>query len=266
MVKSSYEKALDRYQKEIARQTNKTLKAEKRIAAKQRREKEKLARINAIRESAFSIVVGQPTVGDVRILDNTSEELVGLICNGYCREDYRVTNNDIVLPAYLEKNLALEFEKLKQYGMISNYGYYLSGCWEISIMPCLLTYFERKENAIMQEKQSNNANYFYGEVTGVQIQQGTINSSQTQTNVQEFDYEAVADIIEGIKKYDSLFDSEFADKAEYLRELIVGIEELIDRRDSPSKIKSLLIDLKNLALGVSGSLIATGIVAQIPVF
>lgn len=185
---------------------------------------------------------------------------------GYCKDDYRVTDNDVEIPTYLESDLALEFEKLKQYGLISNYCYYISGCWEIAILPSLLTYFERKEKAILQEKQSYNTNNFYGDVTGVQIQQGTVNSSQTQTITQDFDYGAISDIIENIKKYDGMFDAEFGDKASELREKIAGLEELIEKRENPSKIKMLLTELKNLAIGVTGSLIASGIVAQIPIF
>ena len=101
----------------------------------------------------------------------------------------------------------------------------------------------------MQEKQSYNTNNFYGDVTGVQIQQGTVNSSQTQTITQDFDYGAISDIIENIKKYDGMFDAEFGDK-----------------RENPSKIKKLLTELRNLAIGVTGSLIASGIAAQIPIF
>ena len=120
--------------------------------------------------------------------------------------------------------------------------------------------------AILQEKQSYNTNNFYGDVTGVQIQQGTVNSSQTQTITQDFDYGAISDIIENIKKYDGMFDAEFGDKASELREKIAGLEELIEKRENPSKIKMLLTELKNLAIGVTGSLIASGIVAQIPIF
>ena len=189
-----------------------------------------------------------------------------MICKGYCRNDYRVTNNDIEIPVYLENDLALEFEKLKQYGLISNYGYYISGCWEITILPGLLTYFERKESAILQEKQNYITNHFYGDVTGVQIQQGTVNSSQTQSITQDFDYGAISDILENIKKYDSLLDDEFGDKASDLRGKIVELEELIEKRENPSKVKILLAELKNLAIGVSGSLIASGIAAQIPLF
>ena len=128
------------------------MEAEKRLADKQRRESEKQAIITARRERAASIVNGQPIVGDMKILDSASEELVSLICKGYQRDDYKVTNNDIVIPTYLENDLALEFEKLKQYGLISQYGYYVVGCWKITILPCLLNYFERKEEAILKEK------------------------------------------------------------------------------------------------------------------
>jgi hypothetical protein len=266
MAKSSLEKALEKYQKEVARQVKKQIDADKKMTDKQRREAERQARIDSRRERAASIVAGQPTVGDMRILDNSSEELVSLISKGYAREDYQVTNNDVEIPAYFENDLALEFEKLKQYGLISNYGYYIIGCWEITIMPSLLTYFERKESAIMQEKQSYNTNNFYGDVTGVQIQQGTVNSSQSQTITQDFDYGAVSDMIGNIKKYDGLLDAEFGDKAEELREKIASLEELVAKRENPSKIKLLLTELKNLAVGVTGSLIASGIASQIPMF
>ena len=63
-----------------------------------------------------------------------------------------------------------------------------------------------------------------------------------------------------------MLDAEFGDKASELREKIVSLEELIEKRDNPSKIKLLLTELKNLAIGVTGSLIASGIAAQIPIF
>ena len=72
--------------------------------------------------------------------------------------------------------------------------------------------------------------------------------------------------LENIKKYDSLLDDEFGDKASDLRGKIVELEELIEKRENPSKVKILLAELKNLAIGVSGSLIASGIAAQIPLF
>lgn len=264
MVKSSLEKALEKHQKEMQRQVKKRIEAEKKLADKQRRDAERQAKIETRRERASVIVNGQPTVSDMKVLDDSAEKLVSLICEGYCGEGYKVSNSDVKIPLYLEYDLELEFEKLKQYGLISKYAYYITGCWEIIILPSLLTYFERKEKAIMQEKQNYNTNNFYGDVRGIQIQQGTVNSSQTQNITQEIDYEAISKIIENIKKYDGLFDAEFGNKASELRDKIEGLEKLVEKRDNPNKIKALLTDLKNLAIGVTGSLIASGIVAQIP--
>lgn len=266
MAKSSIEKALEKYQKEVVKNTKKKIDADKKLADKQRRENQRQARLDVRRERAASVVLGQPTVAGLKILDVTSEELVSLIVKGYKEGNYRITNNDVSIPTYLENDLALEFEKLKQYGMISSYGYYISGCWEVMILPCMLTYFERKEIAIMEEKQAYNTNNFYGDVTGVQIQQGTVNSTQSQTITMDFDFDAVGDIIKNIKKYDAMFDAEFGDKATELRDKLDNIEELVKNKENPSKIKTLLIELKNLAVGITGSLIASGIAAQIPGF
>ena len=41
------------------------------------------------------------------------------------------------------------------------------------------------------------------------------------------------------------------------------IEDLVQKKENPSKIKMLLIELKNLSVGITGSLIATGIVEGI---
>ena len=106
-------------------------------------------------------------------------------------------------------------------------------------------------------------NNYYAPITGLQMQQGTNYSSQNQTVSQGFNYEEVRNIIENIKKYEDSFDSEFKEKANELRDKIQSIENLIEKKENPSTIKYLLTELKNLAIGVSGSLIASGIAAQI---
>ena len=254
MAKSSWEKT---FEKNVKKQ----IEANKRIAAKQEREAKQQARIEARQNQASSIVNGQPTIGSVRLLDKTAEELVVILAEGYKREDYVVANEDVIIPVYLEKNLVLEFEKLKQYGMISNYSYWIDGCWEVSILPSLLTYFEDKEGVSMQS--SSNTNNFFGDVTGIQIQQGTVNSTQNQTVNQELDYESIKKLVEQIRKYDILLDSEFGDKASELREKVNEVSDLAETKSNPSRIKILLGDIKNLAIGVSGSLIASGIISLV---
>ena len=260
MPKSSFEKALEKYQKEATKNVKRQIQADKRLADRQRREANKQARIDARRMRASSIVTGQPTMGSLRIIDSTAEELVAIICDGYKGEDFKVTSRDIEVPEYLNRDLEFEFEKLKQYGLIAKYIYDISGMWEISLLPSLLTYFKDKENVMNQEQKTNNyANNFYGDVSSVQIQQGTKNSCQINNMNSEFDYEAVGKIIEQIKRYDNMLDTEFGKSADELRGKLDEISELVQKRDNPGRIQILLNDIKNLAIGVSGSLIASGI-------
>lgn len=94
MAKSSLEKALEKYQKETAKNVNKKIQADKRLADKQQREANRQAQIDA-RRGAASVVNGQPTIGGLKIIDCTADELMSIICDGYKREDYKMTNNDI---------------------------------------------------------------------------------------------------------------------------------------------------------------------------
>lgn len=118
---------------------------------------------------------------------------------------------------------------------------------------------------IMEERERivNNTNNFYGEATGIQIQQGTNNSLQEQTITQEFNYAKVKEVLEQITKYDSMFDEEYGEKAPELRNMIEEIEVLLQKRENPSKIKMVLTEIKNLSIGIAGSLIASGILATI---
>ncbi len=261
MAKSSLEKALEKYQKEAAKNIKQKIQADKRLADKQRREAERRSRIEMRIERATSIVNGQPVIEGVRIIDKSSQILVEKICDGYRRTDYKVSSRDVQIPEYLERDLELEFEKLKQYGLISQYFYYIDGCWEISILPSMFTYLQDKEEAMSKAQKTNNfTNNFYGDVSDVQIQQGTTNSIQTKNVNSGLDYELVGKIIEQIKKYDGMIDDEFGTNAAELREKVDEISFLVKKQEKPDRIKSLLCDIKNLAIGVGGSLIASGIV------
>ena len=95
--------------------------------------------------------------------------------------------------------------------------------------------------------------------THLQIQQGTVNSSQTQIVNENFDYEKALQIVNEISKYKSMFADVYGENSkaaeETLNEAIKGIE----KKDTPLKIKTALSVLKDITLRVSSSLIATGI-------
>ena len=162
----------------------------------------------------------------------------------------------------IEFNVGNIMDDLKLHNCISgNSTVFISGEVQVILTIDGIEYFKEKEIQMRENQRiTNNTNNFYGEVTGVQIQQGTVNSSQSQSVNQGFDYAEVAEIIEKIKKYDSFLDDEYGENALEIRNKIDEIEYLVQKKENPSRIKTLLSDIKNLSIGVTVSLIASGIV------
>lgn len=162
----------------------------------------------------------------------------------------------------IEFNVGNIMDDLKLHNCISgNSTVFISGEVQVILTIDGIEYFKEKKIQMRENQRiTNNTNNFYGEVTGVQIQQGTVNSSQSQSVNQGFDYAEVAEIIEKIKKYDSFLDDEYGENALEIRNKIDEIEDLVQKKENPSRIKTLLSDIKNLSIGVTGSLIASGIV------
>ena len=109
-----------------------------------------------------------------------------------------------------------------------------------------------------QEQDSYSVN-IQGNINGVQIQQGTTNSSQFQNVNQVFDYEKVAEILNEIDKYVPMFADIYGHDCEKAENALNEAKEAVGARENPSKIKKALSILKDVSLRVSSSLIATGI-------
>ena len=109
-----------------------------------------------------------------------------------------------------------------------------------------------------QEQDSYSVN-IQGNINGVQIQQGTTNSSQFQNVNQVFDYEKVAEKLNEIDKYVPMFADIYGHDCEKAENALNEAKEAVVARENPSKIKKALSILKDVSLRVSSSLIATGI-------
>lgn len=132
MAKSSFERALE----------------------KQQREARRLAEQEARRQRAATIVSGQSIVGGMRIMDSAAEEILRVIISQYDGNERReVRGNYDVIPDAYHNNLQLEFEKLSMYGVISTPCVWINGIWEATLTPQGLTYFEDKESAQQKEKK-----------------------------------------------------------------------------------------------------------------
>lgn len=100
-------------------------------------------------------------------------------------------------------------------------------------------------------------------ISNIQIQQGTTNSSQISKSSKGFNYDAVSEFLNQIKKYD-LSKMEFGENSGKIQEVIEETERAVECQAHPSTIKRLLHTLRDLAIGATGSLIASGIASQIP--
>lgn len=129
-------------------------------------------------------------------------------------------------------------------------------------------YHKMKSRQTMNDSPVNdtrgiNINVSGGSISNLQIQQGSVNSSQEIVPSQDFDYNAVSNFLNQISKYPMLTD-EFGEKSAEFEQLVTVAEEAIKNKEAPSKIKTVLLTMKDLAVGITGSLIASGIATQIP--
>ena len=106
-------------------------------------------------------------------------------------------------------------------------------------------------------------NNITGNVSKVQIQQNTSQSTQNQKVNDNFNYNEISEILEEISKYESLFDEVFGQTAEQAKLALNNAKYATSNKENPSKIKSFLNILKDLSLKVSSSVIAKGIVELI---
>ena len=95
--------------------------------------------------------------------------------------------------------------------------------------------------------------------SNIQIQQGTVNSSQTQTINEVFDYENAMRILNEISKYKSMFADVYGEDSKIAEETLDEAIKAVEKKEKTSRIKTALSVLKDITLRVSSSLIATGI-------
>jgi len=132
LAKSSFEKAIEKHQKEA-----------KRMADQEAR-----------RQRASAIVNGQPQVGGMRIMDQAAEEVFKAVLSCYDGNEKRyVHSNYDVIPDAHQNSLLLEFEKLTMYGVITSPHVWINAMWEATLTPQGLTYFEDKNKAQKTEEE-----------------------------------------------------------------------------------------------------------------
>lgn len=113
------------------------------------------------------------------------------------------------------------------------------------------------------ENKSNVTNYNIGGDSSVfQIQQHTINSTQSLNNEQKFNYEKTLDVLKEIKDYFNTpqFSTTFGNDSDKFKQLVESTIIEVERKEEPTLIKKSLGILKEIAVKAGTSIISTGIV------
>lgn len=150
------------------------------------------------------------------------------------------------------------FKELREEEMIfvswaSNYPYTLY------LLAKGISYFEEKKET---EESINNyyTNNFYGTANGVQIQQGTKDSKQSQKLSLPLDVTRIDELIQTIRKYDSVLDDDYGiEEAANIRAATEELDVAIHKNEETDKVKGILGYIRDLSVNAGGGLVATGI-------
>ena len=125
----------------------------------------------------------------------------------------------------------------------------------------------RRQNelvAALKEAGEKGATIIIGDnANGIQIQQNSDGAMQEMTNSQTFNYDKALEVLKEIKEYIDFpqFQTTFKENSENVKAIIEDTIKAVENKEDVGIVKKSLRILKDLAVGASGSLIASGIIA-----
>lgn len=120
--------------------------------------------------------------------------------------------------------------------------------------------------AALKEAGEKGATIVIGDnANGIQIQQNSDGAMQEMTSSQTFNYDKALEVLKEIKEYIDFpqFQTTFKENSENVKVIIEDTIKAVGNKEDVGIVKKSLRILKDLAVGASGSLIASGIIALI---
>ena len=118
--------------------------------------------------------------------------------------------------------------------------------------------------AALKEAGEKGATIIIGDnANGIQIQQNSDGAMQEMTNSQTFNYDKALEVLKEIKEYIDFpqFQTTFKENSENVKAIIEDTIKAVENKEDVGIVKKSLRIIKDLAVGASGSLIASGIIA-----
>lgn len=185
---------------------------------KQNRESKKAAQQEALRQTVNTIISSQPFVGGMRVMDKDSEEILRNILSAYDENDMRrVRSQQVTIPEVYYQSLHFEFEKLKQYGMISSYMIWISAVWELTLTSQGISYFSDKDTAERKEREMSKTTVSIGSIvaTGSSLILGDV-------------IDSTISISSSLQRIENEIKEKGGEDAEMLRDIFDEVKELIE--------------------------------------
>lgn len=118
--------------------------------------------------------------------------------------------------------------------------------------------------AALKEAGEKGATIVIGDnANGIQIQQNSDGATQEMTNSQTFNYDKALEVLKEIREYVDFpqFQTTFKENSENVKTIIEDTIKAVESKEDVGIVKKSLRILKDLSVGASGSLIASGIIA-----
>ena len=114
----------------------------------------------------------------------------------------------------------------------------------------------------LDQQTKNINNNFYGSINTVGLQQGDNNTMNNYN--QGVDYEILQKALSEIMNNKQTFKTAFGDETEIFNEKLDQLISIVEKKETPSLVKTLVADLRGIAVAAGGNLVAAGVLALLP--
>ena len=115
----------------------------------------------------------------------------------------------------------------------------------------------------LDQQTKNINNNFYAPVNNIGLQQGD-NNTMNNYNNENIDYDKLQSALNEIVKNKNSSDAAFGSDAESIAQKLDQLVELVDKKENPGLVKTLVNDVRGIAVAAGGNLVAAGILALLP--
>ncbi len=161
-------------------------------------------------------------VEGIRIMDSTAEDMLSALLQNKPAEGTRVNFVYDIFPEYTQMSIAVELEKLVQYGMIGGLSCFDNGGM-LDLLPPAINYFSKKENALKKQAETKKqmAGSVYNNYGNMVF--GDVLNSRLYVN-------------DSINELSHAIDERGGEDAAVLHEVLAEIKELIENIEVSSTI------------------------------